>query len=125
METEDERASRLETDWAGVEATLTRLCREPTEQTFYRRLHGEYRVAARYAENLLGGSLQRYARQLQLEGLRSMGFDAIAGAAEFVVGAWMESMASRRPGMVRERARALIDQAVARHGKGTDTQAVA
>jgi hypothetical protein len=113
-----DHAAQLQHDWADVEARIARLVRGPARREFYRRLHGEYRVAMRYSETMCADGLRRYGLQLQMQGLRTLAFDELAGAAEFVIGAYIESRGLTAPELrdVSDRLRAVIDDAVSACG---------
>lgn len=89
---EPDQTAQLQASWGEVEPTLERLSQGPARAGFYRRLHGEYRVAALYSETSCTAGMQRYATELQIQGLRTMSFDGVTGAAQYVVGAYIESL---------------------------------
>ena len=114
---EADRVAQLMSSWQEVEPRVARLANGQSDRAFYRRLLGEYRVAMQYTSGMLADGLRRYGRQLQLEGLRAMTFDPVAGAAEYVIGANIESSALTTKPSVYERTRALIDHAACLFGE--------
>jgi hypothetical protein len=115
-----ERAAQLTSLWAELEPRIARLSSGPAGAEFYQRLLGEYRVASRYAANMIAAGLERYGMQMQAQGLRAMSIDGIAGAAEYVVGVWIESSATARADLlgVCGKSRALINRALAQLASG-------
>lgn len=111
---EIDHAAQLKASWSEVEPRLERLSQGPTRAGFYRRLHGEYRVAALYSETSCTAGMQRFATELQLEGRRTMTFDGITGAAQYVVGAYIESLLLGTPDTrdVYDRAAVWINRAI-------------
>lgn len=121
------RAAELARDWAQSEPRLARLLSGAAQGEFYRRLRGEYRVAACYGANMLAAGISRYGRQLQVQGLRAMAHDPIAGAAEYIVGVYFEALAPSVPELqvIRQRAWVLINDAIALAGPGGSGRATA
>lgn len=114
-----ERINALIQSWKEVAPAIDRLSSGPARGAFFRRLLGEYSVLRRYRQACCNESISRYGAQLRMEGMRTMAFDQVAGAAEYVVGAHVESQALAAPDLrdIAAGADALIQRAVALCGR--------
>jgi hypothetical protein len=56
-----------------------------------------YGEALQYAENMTGSGRQRFGMELQMQGLREVDMDMLAGASHWVVGALLEAQATDTP----------------------------
>jgi len=115
-----DRVAQIIRTWNEVEPRIARLSRGPTRIDFFHRLLSEYRVATLYAKTACAGGVAAYGRDLQNEGLRTMAFDTIAGAAEYVVGAHLETTPLTMPELreISERTSELIERAIAQFHSG-------